>query len=118
MARRTVSSTLAALGLDDQEERLYQRMLPLSGSTLAEVAVALDCGPDEVLDGLDPLLDRVIAQVEGVRVVVRSLAAVVTSYLEREAEELFAIHVVASTYLARSRPTATWFPTIAKSPRT
>lgn len=87
MPRRTISSTLAALGLEVEEERLYQRMLPLSGRPLDEVATALDCEEGEVEEVLAPLLNRNIVHLERGVLHVRSLAGVVTAFLEREVAE-------------------------------
>lgn len=56
MARRDPVSTLSALGLAREEERLYQRLLPLSGSEVGAVAGGLRIAPDELPHELEGLL--------------------------------------------------------------
>jgi DNA-binding CsgD family transcriptional regulator len=87
MARPQPSSVLSALGLDREEERLYQRVLPLHGSEEGVVAAALGTSVDELPDALAPLVARGIASVSDARVQVRSLPGVVAMLLEREADE-------------------------------
>ncbi len=86
MARRTPVSTLSALGLSPEEERLYQRLLPLSGSEVDVVATGLRIAPDEVPGQIEGLAGRGIVRIERGRVHVLSLSAVVSSYVAREAE--------------------------------
>ncbi len=86
MARRTPVSTLSALGLAREEERLYQRLLPLSGSEVEVVATGLRIAPDELPGQIDGLADRGIVRIERGRVHVLSLSAVVSAYVAREAE--------------------------------
>lgn len=86
MVRKSVASLLAALGLDREEERLYQRALPLSGSTTAVAAAALQVAEAELPAVLAPLLERGIARLTTTGLQVDSLAAVVAGRLEEEAE--------------------------------
>ena len=85
MARRTPVSTLSALGLDPEEERLYLRLLPLSGSELEVVATGLRVAPDELPGEIEGLAGRGIVRIERGRLHVLSLSAVVSSYVAREA---------------------------------
>ena len=87
MARSQPSSVLSALGLDREEERLYQRVVPLHGSEEGVVAAALGTTVEELPGALAPLVVRGIASVVGSRVQVRSLPGVVAMMLEREADE-------------------------------
>jgi predicted DNA-binding transcriptional regulator len=79
-------STLSALGLTREEERLYQRLLPLSGSELETVAAGLRIDAPDLSHQLASLEDRGIVRVERGRVQVLSLAAVVAAFVTREAE--------------------------------
>ncbi len=83
---RTPVSTLSALGLAREEERLYQRLLPLSGSEVDVVATGLDIAPGEVPGHIEGLTGRGIVRIERGRVHVLSLSAVVSAYVAREAE--------------------------------
>ena len=86
MARRNSVSTLSALGLAREEERLYQRLLPLSGSDVDVVAAGLRIAPDELPGQFEGLVSRGIVRIERGRVQVQSLSAVVSAYVAREAE--------------------------------
>lgn len=86
MPRRAVSSTLSALGLSTDEERLYQRVLPLSGSTVEVVATALACEQDDLPEVLEPLVGHGVAGIDDGLVHVLSLTGVVSAFLTREAE--------------------------------
>jgi len=92
MARSQPSSVLSALGLAREEERLYQRVLPLHGSEEGVVAAALGTTVDALPDALAPLVSRGIASVAGSRVHVQSLPGVVATLLEREADEATRSH--------------------------
>jgi DNA-binding CsgD family transcriptional regulator len=85
--RRSVSSTLSALGLTGDEERLYQRAVPVSGSTVEVAAAALGCDPHDVPDVLAPLVRHGIAGIDDGLVHVLSLTAVVSAFISREAEK-------------------------------
>ena len=87
MPRPTPSSVLSALGLPREEERLYQRALPLSGSSRDIVASALGITTDAVAGVLEPLTSRGIARFDGdARLHVLPLTEVVTLFLRREAD--------------------------------
>lgn len=86
MTRRAPVSTLSALGVAREEERLYQRLLPLSGSELEVVAEGLRIEPEALPGQIAGLTDRGIARIEHGRVHVLSLSAVVSAYVAREAE--------------------------------
>ena len=86
MSRTSPASLLAALGLAREEERLYQRLLPLSGSALDDVVAALDVQEASFAALVEPLLARGIARVEQGRVHVQSLTEVVAGRVLREAE--------------------------------
>lgn len=70
MVNGPASPVVAALGLSKQVERDYERLLGQSGRELVSVADALLRTPDELLRGIDPLLDLGIVRVEGGRVLV------------------------------------------------
>ena len=86
MSRRAPVSTLSALGLTREEERLYQRLLPLSGSEVDVVSRGLRIPPDDLPGQIADLTGRGIVHIERGRVHVLSLSAVVSAYVAREAE--------------------------------
>jgi DNA-binding CsgD family transcriptional regulator len=86
MARRSPVSTLSALGLTREDDRLYQRLLPLSGKKVEEVASALRIDPSDLPAQIAALEDRGVVRVERGRLQVLSLAAVVAGFVTREAE--------------------------------
>ena len=86
MSRRAPVSTLSALGLTREEERLYQRLLPLTGSELDVVAAGLRIPPGELSEQIEGLAGRGIVSIEHGRVHVLSLSAVVSAHVAREAE--------------------------------
>jgi DNA-binding CsgD family transcriptional regulator len=86
VSRSAPSSVLSALGLDREEERLYQRALPLSGSDLPMVAAAFGVEVGELPDLLAPLSGRGIARLADGRLHVSSLAEVVAGFVRREAD--------------------------------
>ena len=79
------SSVLSALGLSRDEERLYQRVRPLTGAEVAVVAAALDVEPADLGEVLAPLVAREIARIADGRVRVRAVAEVVATQIRREA---------------------------------
>lgn len=79
------SSVLAALGMAREEERLYQRVLPLSGSEVGAVAAALDVALDDLPAIIAPLVSREIARITDGRIRVRALPDVVATQIRREA---------------------------------
>lgn len=78
---------LSALGLSREEERLYQRAAPLSGSTTAAVAAALQTTEADLPAVLAPLVDRGFVGLARGRVRVASVSEVVSGELRREAAE-------------------------------
>ena len=86
MSRTGPSTLLAALGLAREEERLYQRLLPLSGRPVGDVVAALDVDEASFAALLEPLLARGITRVEQDRFHVQSLTEVVAGQVLREAE--------------------------------
>lgn len=86
MARRDPVSTLSALGLTREDERLYQRLLPLSGSEVEAVAGGLRIPLDELPEQIEGLVGRGIVRIERGRLHVLSLSAVLSAYVAREAE--------------------------------
>ena len=83
----TPSSTLAALGLGPEEERLYHRLLPLSGSNVEVVAAALGIDIADLPSAADVLFAHGIVRVVDGRLEVLSLAAVVSRFIAHEAGE-------------------------------
>lgn len=67
------------------EERVYQRVLPLSGSEVDLVAAALAVEVDELAEVVAPLIAREIARFADGRIVVRSVADVLANEIRREA---------------------------------
>ena len=53
--RRGPTSVLTALGLEPEEERQYQQVLPLSGGPVADVATVLGTSPDRLPEWLGRL---------------------------------------------------------------
>jgi DNA-binding CsgD family transcriptional regulator len=86
VSRRVPVSTLSALGVTREEERLYQRLLPLSGSGVEAVAAGLRMTPDGLSLQIEGLVGRGIVRIERDRVHVLSLSAVVSAHVIREAE--------------------------------
>lgn len=83
--RSGASSVLTALGLSRQEERLYQRVLPLSGRPVGAVAGALGVEVDGLAGLLAPLESLEVARIADGRVIVRSLGDVMANQIRREA---------------------------------
>ena len=86
MSRTSPASLLSALGLAREEERLYQRLLPLSGSPVSSVVAALDIDEEAFPVLLEPLAARGIARVVRGSVHVQSLTEVVAGQVLREAD--------------------------------
>jgi DNA-binding CsgD family transcriptional regulator len=87
-SRRRRITVLSALGLDEDDERRYQQVLPMSGSPVVGVAAALGVPVDGLgeLDGpLAALLEREIASIDGGRLRVLPLAEAVAKAITREA---------------------------------
>jgi DNA-binding CsgD family transcriptional regulator len=88
--RRGVTSALTALGLTAEEERSYQRLLPLSGGSVADVARILGVAADELVGRFRGLLDRGVVQLEGDRMTVLPTPELV-GLLVREQSQLVAV---------------------------
>jgi DNA-binding Lrp family transcriptional regulator len=88
------TSVLTALGLTAEEERLYQQLQYLSGAPLTDVATVLGTTTNRLAEGLDELLERGLVGINGGRLRVLPLSALVVRLLEEQAE---------SASLARAR---------------
>lgn len=86
MARRVASSVLSALGLTANQERLYQRLLPLSGSLVSDLVARLDVRRDVLILELAPLRTLGLIDIKGDRVRVVGLSAAVSARVAAEAE--------------------------------
>ena len=80
------STLLTTLGLSGPEERLYTRVLPLSGSAVEVVAAALQVSSAALDAVLGPLHRLGLVGVQGGRVEVLSLTEAVATLMRREAE--------------------------------
>jgi DNA-binding CsgD family transcriptional regulator len=76
---------LSALGVSQEDERRYQQLLPLSGSTLEAVAPALGVPVERIAEPLRGLLAERIVSIEGGHLDVLPLAQVVSAAIGREA---------------------------------
>ena len=76
---------LSALGVSQPDERRYQQVLPLSGSSVAEVARTLGVGRAEVPGALAGLIRHGIVTVEEGHVTVLRTADVLSAALAKEA---------------------------------
>lgn len=85
MPRRRSESVLSALGVGPEDERRYQQLLPLSGSTLEAVASALGVPVERITEPLRGLLAERIVSIEGGHLDVLPLAQVVSAAIGREA---------------------------------
>jgi DNA-binding CsgD family transcriptional regulator len=85
-ARRGVTSVLTALGLGPDEERIYQQLLPLSGGKLSDVATVIGVPVARLPEVLRTLLERGLITIEGRRLSVLPVAAVVTQLIAEQAE--------------------------------
>lgn len=83
--RRSAGSVLTVLGLTVEEERQYQQLLPLSGGPAADVATVLGTREADLGERLRPLLDRGLVSLEGSRLVVLTLPALVARLIEEQA---------------------------------
>ena len=86
MTPRPVTSTLASLGLTGPEERLYARLLPLSGGEVSTVATALGLSTAELADEIEPLRRLGVCRVEDGRLRVHALADAVSLLIAQEAD--------------------------------
>ncbi|MFT4262165.1 MAG: helix-turn-helix transcriptional regulator [Nocardioides sp.] len=91
MPPRTPQTLLTALGFSRPAARLYERLLPQDGQTVAWIAAAMDLPPERLRERLDPLVAGGAVGIDAdERVRVRSPADVVSELLRlsaRRAEE-------------------------------
>lgn len=85
MPRRRPTSVLSALGVGEDDERLYHQVRAMSGTPVAGVAVALGVGVGELGATLAELVERGMARIDGGRLVVLSVPQVVSAEIQREA---------------------------------
>ncbi|CUR55251.1 Helix-turn-helix, type 11 domain protein [metagenome] len=86
MSRRPAASVLAALGVPAELERLHQRILPLSGSTLGVLASRLVTTPEDLEGELSRLVDFGLVELVDDRVRVLSPSGLVATMVATEAE--------------------------------
>jgi DNA-binding CsgD family transcriptional regulator len=84
-SRRRRATVLSALGLGEEDERRYQQVLPLSGTPVAGVAVALGVPVADLDAPLAALLEHGIASIDEGRLRVLPLADAVAQAITREA---------------------------------
>lgn len=86
MTGRDSETLMTALGFSRETGSLYDRILPLHGRSLSEVAAALSVTPERLLRDLRPLLDTSVARVaDGVLLVQAPPDAVATMLTETAA---------------------------------
>jgi hypothetical protein len=85
VSRRRAVSVLSALGASAEDERRYQQVLPLSGSSLRDVAAALRVEPLRVADALSGLVDLGVVRIQGDRVAVLRADQALSAAIAREA---------------------------------
>jgi predicted DNA-binding transcriptional regulator len=85
-SRRAVSSTLTALGLSAQEERAYQQVLPLSGGKLSDVATVMGVTAKQLPERLAPLVERGLLDLDGGRLSVLPVPALITHLIAEQAD--------------------------------
>jgi DNA-binding CsgD family transcriptional regulator len=81
-----LATTLSSLGLTGTEERLYARLLPLSGGEVGAVAAALNLPTRELAAEIDPLARLGICRIDDGKLVVLALADALALLITREAE--------------------------------
>jgi len=86
MSRRPAASVLAALGVPEPLERLYQRLLPLSGNSLVVMASRLLSTPEELSVGLEQLRELGFVDLADDQVRVATLSEVISTRVAAEAE--------------------------------
>jgi DNA-binding transcriptional ArsR family regulator len=84
--QRRAVSVLSALGMSAEAEQLYQRVLPLSGSTVGEIAEALGDDPADVTEALSGLTSLGIVDIRDDRVTVQRVDQALATAITREAE--------------------------------
>lgn len=100
---RDPSSVLMALGLDREAERLYFRLVPLSGHTLVGAARLVHGQPERLLRELAPLTERGLVVLVDDRLVVPPLADALSGLVMRESRRA-ASAAVALSELASAVP--------------
>ena len=85
VARQRAGSVLSALGVSADDERRYQQLLPLSGSSVGDVAGALGVEQDRVAAVLAGLTGREVVRIEADRVTVLRPDQAVAAAISREA---------------------------------
>ncbi|MFT4081957.1 MAG: LuxR C-terminal-related transcriptional regulator [Nocardioides sp.] len=103
MTTRDAETLLTVLGFARESSRFYDRVLPLAGRSLAEVADTLLCTPDEVRAGLAELSRAGIAEVTEERVSVLLPPEAVARMLTTMAADAARCHVLLAD-IARSVP--------------
>jgi hypothetical protein len=76
---------LSALGVSEQDERRHQQLLPVSGSSLHDIASVLGVEPDHVGPTLSGLTSRGIVRIQDDRVVVLRAEQALAVAIAREA---------------------------------
>jgi DNA-binding CsgD family transcriptional regulator len=84
MARRGPSSLLTALGFTPSVDRLYQRLLPLSGRETAQIAVSMLTTPEDLLARVGPLVEAGVVRLEGPRILVAAPLEAVTALVDEQ----------------------------------
>jgi hypothetical protein len=84
--RRRAVSVLSALGVSADDELRYQQVLPLSGSSLSQVAATLRLDPSRVAAELSGLTELGIVRLRDDRVVVLRADQALAAAIGREAE--------------------------------
>lgn len=79
------SSALAALGIGQQAEQLYFRLVPAAGHTLLGASQLVHRSVDDLLRDLAPLLALGLVELDEGRVMVPTMATVVADLVQREA---------------------------------
>ncbi|GAA2126540.1 helix-turn-helix domain-containing protein [Nocardioides bigeumensis] len=80
-----LATPLSSLGLSGAEERLYARLLPLSGGSVASVAAALNLPTGELAAEIEPLSRLGICRIDDGHLVVLALADALSLLIRREA---------------------------------
>lgn len=83
--RRRAVSVLSALGVSVEDERRHQQVLPVSGSSVADIAATLRVDPSRVADTLSGLMERGIVQIRDDRVEVLRAEQALAAAIDREA---------------------------------
>ena len=82
-----LATPLSSLGLSGAEERLYARLLPLSGGEVATVATALDIPARDLAAEIEPLARLGVCRIDDGHLVVLALADALALLIKREAAQ-------------------------------